>query len=64
VADAASVGIVAGGLFVLGFLMLILGGAVAQPNFLLWLGIFAFFAAFLCGIVAVILAIVAAARRS
>jgi hypothetical protein len=44
--------------------MLILGGAVAQLNFLLWLGIFAFFAAFLCGIVAVILAVVAAARRS
>lgn len=61
---AESVGIVAGGLFVLGFLMLILGGAVAQLNFLLWLGIFAFFAAFLCGIVAVILAVVAAARRS
>lgn len=61
---AATVGIVAGGLFMLGFLMLILGGVVAQLNFLLWLGIFAFFAAFLCGIVAVILGIVAATRRN
>lgn len=60
---ALTVGIVALGLFVLGVVLLILGGSVAQLNFLLWLGLLVFLGAVVCGIIAVILAIVAATRR-
>ncbi|WP_374009883.1 hypothetical protein [Leifsonia sp. LS-T14] len=62
--NATTLGIVAGGLFLLGFVLLMLGGTVAQLNFLLFLGLFSFFGTFVCGVIAVILGIVAAARRS
>ncbi|MFF1633874.1 DUF2510 domain-containing protein [Leifsonia sp. NPDC058248] len=61
---ALTVGIVAVGLFVLGFLLMILGGSTAQLNFLLWLGLLVFSGAVVCGIIAVILAIVAAVRHT
>jgi hypothetical protein len=61
--SALTVGLVAIGLLVLG-VVLLLGGSVPALNFLLWLGLLLLCGALVFGVIAIVLAIVAAARRA
>lgn len=62
--NALTIGIVAAAFFLLGLLMMLLGGAVQALNWMLVLGVFMFPIAIILGIIAGIVGIVVAARRS
>lgn len=55
-------GIVAGGLLVLGVIMVLVGGSVYSLNWMLVLGVLVFPFAIILGIVAIIVGVVAASR--